>query len=159
MKSYGETEPTAFARADAYVRRHRCMAGVLFLLLGDVIQGATKAGGISSRKKMLRRGRVCFSRPAHCLWDRKIRADRTVVRFSMTVPSASRGCRRGEERLDGVHGSGSHSAALSELKGKQAHALRASNLRIAKTLGLSFGPSLSASPSASTRGAAVAMNP
>src|SRR5215467_3423314 len=124
MKSYGETEPTAFARADAYVGRHLCMAGVLFLLLGDVIEGATKAGGISSRKKMLRRGRVWFSRPAHCLWDRKIRADRTVARFSMTVPSAGRGCCRGEERLDGVHGSVSYSAALSALKGKHTRFTR-----------------------------------
>src|SRR5262249_34960619 len=118
MKSYGETEPTAFARADAYVGRNLCMAGVLCLLLGDVMEGAPKAGGISSRKKMLRRGRVWFSRPAHRLWDRKIRADRTVARFSMTVPSAGRRCCRCEELLDGVLRSASFfvSVCLSSLK-------------------------------------------
>jgi hypothetical protein len=116
MKFHGETEPAAFARADADVCRDLCIAGILFLLLADEIEGATEASGISSREKMLGRSGVWFSRPTHGLWDRKIRADRTVARLSMTVSSAGRGCRRSEERLDTIHDSGSDVAVLAALK-------------------------------------------
>jgi hypothetical protein len=50
MKLHSKTESAAVAWADTDIRRDTSVGGVLLVLLGDVIESPTEAGGVSGRE-------------------------------------------------------------------------------------------------------------
>src|SRR5271157_3047663 len=97
-----KAEAALLARADrdgAFDRRFR---RVLLVLLGDVVELAAEAGGVTGGEKMLGRGRARLAGTAHLLRHRQVDVHHSVVGAGMAVAAAGRGRMSGVKRLDRI---------------------------------------------------------
>jgi uracil-DNA glycosylase family protein len=95
-QAHGEAEAAALARPDRHGAGDLRLARVLLLLLGDEVERAAEASGVSGGEQMLGRGGARPARPAHGLRYGQIGLDRAVA--CLGVPVAPTGCRgRGGE--------------------------------------------------------------
>ena len=74
--------------------------GVLLVLLGDIVERAAEAGGVTSSEEMLGRRGPRLSRPAHFLRHRKLNMDHAVVGAGVAVATAGRRGASGVKGLD-----------------------------------------------------------
>src|SRR5258708_34188781 len=66
-QGHREAEAAAIARADRHGTGDLGLARVLLLLLGDEVEGAAEARGVSRGEQVLGRGGAPLSRPPPCL--------------------------------------------------------------------------------------------
>jgi hypothetical protein len=99
-----EAKAAALARTDRYRTDHLRLGRVLLVLLGNVVERAPEAGGVTRGEEMFRRRGARPARSAHSLRHRQVGPDHPVARLGMSVTATGCGCSRGEERFDFVHG-------------------------------------------------------
>src|SRR4051794_13543065 len=79
VQLHGKSEAAALAWPDRDGARDRRTVRILLVLLGDEVERAAEAGGVTGRKKIFRSGRVGLARSAHRLRNGEVGAHEPVA--------------------------------------------------------------------------------
>src|SRR5262245_4993090 len=103
VELYGEAKAPTLAGTYRDLGGDTRLAGILFVLLADEVESATKAGSIASCEQVFRGRRPRPPRSTHGLRHRKIDANAAIFGLGVAIAAARCGRAGREERLDLVH--------------------------------------------------------
>lgn len=98
-----KAKAAAVARTNGDGAGDRGVLGVLFMLGGDEVECAAKAGSVTAREQVLGRGGVRFAWAAHFLWHGQVDGYGVIGGLGVAVAATGGGCGCSEKRFD-LHG-------------------------------------------------------